>query len=126
VESHAAGWENERHTRNAAPHRMTTMKTRSSSRCRRLTVATLISAAVVLLHQGLIAQSPGSGDAQKARLAINFNRQIRPILSENCFTCHGPDERQRKAKLRFDTRDGMVGKLRGGGHAIVAGTPGDD
>ena len=37
---------------------------------------------------------------------VSFNRDIRPILSNNCFACHGPDEKQRETKFHFDTRDG--------------------
>ncbi len=57
----------------------------------------------------------------KSAPAVDFNRQILPLLSENCFACHGPDASQRKAKLRLDTKEGAFAELRSGGHAIVPG-----
>ena len=39
---------------------------------------------------------------------VDFNREIRPLLSANCYQCHGPDADQRKAKLRLDTRQGAL------------------
>ena len=43
---------------------------------------------------------------------ISFNRDIRPILSDRCFACHGPDASDRKAKLRLDRADGPEGAFR--------------
>src|SRR3954467_586962 len=41
---------------------------------------------------------------------ISFNREILPILANNCFACHGPDEKKRETKFHFDTQEGMFAK----------------
>src|SRR3954471_15494442 len=57
---------------------------------------------------------------------IDFGRDVRPILSDKCYFCHGPDEKARKAKLRFDVNDGPEGafRVRDGKSAIVPGKSG--
>jgi hypothetical protein len=55
---------------------------------------------------------------------VDFNFHVRPILSDRCFACHGPDDRARKAGLRLDIREHALGELESGRRAIVPGKPG--
>lgn len=59
------------------------------------------------LFLALMFSLAGSNTA-RATDELDFNRDIRPILSENCFQCHGPDAKARQAELRLDTRDGAT------------------
>ena len=57
------------------------------------------------------ASTPSApGQAAPAATPISFNRDIRPILANNCFACHGPDEKHRETKFHFDTQDGAFAK----------------
>lgn len=54
---------------------------------------------------------------------IVFSRDIRPLLSDNCFACHGPDAAQRPTELRLDIHESALAKLESGPPAIVPGDP---
>jgi mono/diheme cytochrome c family protein len=83
-------------------------------------------ALVLLLGVGLAWSLVPTGAARADEAAlprvIDFNRDIRPIFSENCYACHGPDKNKRKAGLRLDTRDGIF-SAHDDVHMVVAGKP---
>src|SRR5690349_8517775 len=69
----------------------------------------------------LAATAPArAADAER----VEFNRDVRPILADKCFPCHGPDAGKRKARLRLDTDKGAKADL-GGHSAVVPGKPDD-
>ncbi|HEX8916560.1 MAG TPA: PSD1 and planctomycete cytochrome C domain-containing protein, partial [Humisphaera sp.] len=86
-------------------------RTLSLLRDRRWVALAPIVAAVVLA---------ASSSARAAEPAVEFNRDVRPILSDNCFACHGFDPKTRKAKLRLDTAEGAFAD-RDGNRAVVPG-----
>src|SRR5580700_3461976 len=52
-----------------------------------------------------------AGAGSKLPDKIEFNRDIRPILSDNCYACHGPDKNKRKADLRLDSKEGIFSQI---------------
>lgn len=76
---------------------------------------------LLLISLVTLAVRSSTAEEQKQTAArLVFNRDIRPILSEHCFACHGPDKNKRKGKLRLDDREAALSK-----QAFVPGKPGE-
>src|SRR5690242_19644327 len=58
-----------------------------------------------------------------AHAEVRFNRDIRPIMAETCFRCHGPDKASRMAGMRLDLRDEATKPTQSGAIPIVPGDP---
>lgn len=69
------------------------------------------------LASGAAVFAPASSRSLGAE--IDFNRDIRPIFSEHCYACHGPDSNKRKADLRLDVKESAFGKAESGESAVV-------
>ncbi len=90
-----------------------------TSRPALLRVRSYVAQALVL--SGWFATLIFSGDGAEAAdpPAVDFSREILPLLSDNCFQCHGPDQAQREAGLRLDRQQSAVIELESGNTALV-------
>ncbi len=64
-----------------------------------------------------------AADPSPSAEAIDYDRQVRPILSKHCYACHGPDAAQLEADLRLDQKQTALAELSSGKRAIVPGDP---
>jgi hypothetical protein len=96
----------------------------------KLSIVVILLGLVALLFaikSGFFKSSKDSYADQKLPEVVDYNFHIKPILSDNCYTCHGPDANKRKAGLRLDLESNAFSELpeNPGKYPIVAGKPGN-
>ena len=80
----------------------------------------------IVTRTGLLMACAATWAARGAEpTKIDFGRDILPILSSNCFHCHGPEDGERKGKLRLDTHEGALGTGKSGATTVVPGKTAD-
>ena len=91
-----------------------------------IAVLLLLTAVLYAATSGVFDFSKGAYSDQPLPELVDYNFHIKPILSDNCYTCHGPDANKRKAGLRLDVEEMAFAELaeNPGAHALVAGKPG--
>ncbi len=90
-----------------------------------MTIKPSVTVAICLLLASLFASGGVQSKAAELPEQIDYNWHIKPILSDRCFFCHGPDDQTRHAGLRLDTREGLFAALEysEASHVVLPGKP---